>query len=367
VTNPIASSDSAVGEPQAAASWKSWTGTIAGVVLGLVLVVALFPKTADPYAFAHVIEQQGLDFLLPARWVMFIGLAAEAVLGFALLLCIRRGWVLWSSVALVAFFLFLTGKHYYMVSHGLAGADENCGCFGDLIERSPAEAFWQDMFLLVPALLLSFLGRPARTDPLPRKRLAVIGGLTLGTLIWAACVPEPPPALREGVNVADLCIGEGEGEAGRLCLDAVVPALAEGDHVVILVALDDEDFLGRLGLLAEYTEAMDGPTLWVLSPVGDDSLEDLTFEQQPAFSLLGVPPVVLEPLYETLPRSFRVRDGVVTALWEGWPPFDQLAAGGGGADDEAGNPGDNKGRGNDPEDDDPDDKAHGEDGSGDDD
>ena len=79
MTNPIASTDSAAPELHAGAPWKFWTGTVAGVVLGLVLVVALFPKAGDPYAFTHVIELQGLDFLFPARWVMFIGLAAEAV------------------------------------------------------------------------------------------------------------------------------------------------------------------------------------------------------------------------------------------------------------------------------------------------
>ena len=44
--------------------------------------------------------------------------------------------MLWPSVALVAFFLFLTGRHYYLHEQGLVSDDESCGCFGDLITRT---------------------------------------------------------------------------------------------------------------------------------------------------------------------------------------------------------------------------------------
>ena len=37
-----------------------------------------------------------------------------------------------------------------------------CGCFGNLVQRTPAEAFWQDLLLLVPPLLLAFGWRDAR-------------------------------------------------------------------------------------------------------------------------------------------------------------------------------------------------------------
>lgn len=341
------------------AGWKVLLGTGAGMFLGLVLVVGLFAKMGDPHAFTQVIERQGLDFLLQGRAVMFIGLGIEALLGFALLLGVRRSWVLWSSVALVLFFLFLTGRHYYLHAHGLAAADESCGCFGDLVQRTPGEAFWQDLLLLFPALLLAFVGRPSASAPFPGLRLALAGGLTTAALIYAAGVPKPPPALRDGAPIAEICVGEGTVEEGRLCLNAVLPELAEGDHAVVLVDLDDADFLSRMDALAEYTDAMAGPTLWVLCPAGDERLDEFAFEHQPNFSLIAAPRSLVDAMSERRPRSFRVRDGAVTVSWENWPPFEDLVSEGSRSDDEAGGPGDTGS-----EDDGPDDDGSDDDGSG---
>lgn len=307
-------------------TWQMWVGTVSAFLLGAVLVVALFPKAADPWAFKGVIERLGLDFILPARGVAFIGLVAEAVLGFALFLLIRHRWVLWPSVGLVAFFVFLTGRHYYLYAHGLVGEEESCGCFGDLVTRSPSEAFWQDLFLLVPPVLLSFLGRPARSAPLPRKRMALVGGLSLGVLIYAMTVSEPEPVLRLDVVASEICVGEGEGEEGRLCLDAVLPELGDegSDHLIVLTELDDPAFLERLEAFGAYSEAMSGPLLWVLSPTGDERLEAFQFENQPAFEVLAAPRMLVEALSRSLPLAFRVQDGRVTALWETWPPLEEL-------------------------------------------
>ena len=43
------------------------------------------------------------------------------------------------------------------VLRAMAVGAESCGCFGDLITRTPAEAFWQDLVLLLPPLLSPYL------------------------------------------------------------------------------------------------------------------------------------------------------------------------------------------------------------------
>jgi hypothetical protein len=53
--------------------------------------------------------------------------------------------------------------------------------------------------------------------------------------------------------------------------------------------------------------------------------QELFWTVAPAFELHDVPRAILRPLYRSLPRSFRVEDGVVTATWTGLPPG--LAAG----------------------------------------
>ena len=73
------------------------------------------------------------------------------------------------TAALVVFFLFLTGRAYVRHLQGIE-PETSCGCFGNLVQRTPAEAFWGDMLLMVPALALAFLARDR--GPWPRARLA---------------------------------------------------------------------------------------------------------------------------------------------------------------------------------------------------
>src|SRR5215210_1941837 len=188
----------------------SWLGTAAGVFLGAVLLVAVYAKVLDPSAFAEQIRIEGLDVLLSAQTVALIALVLEAGLGLALLLGIRRPWVLIPAALLVAFFLFLTGRAWWMAAHGLREA-ESCGCFGNLVQRTPAQAFWQDLLLLVPALLLSFIGRD-RAARFPAVRTAFVAVATIGVALLAWKAPELPlddlaTRLRPGVEIAEICAG----------------------------------------------------------------------------------------------------------------------------------------------------------------
>src|SRR3954462_10679447 len=115
-----------------------WLGTFGGAVLRCVLLVAVWAKMLDPVAFAEQIHTEGLDFLLSAQAVALIALALEAGLGLALLLGLRRLWVLIPATLLVAFFLSLTGRAWWLAAHGLRDASASCGCFGNLVQRTPA-------------------------------------------------------------------------------------------------------------------------------------------------------------------------------------------------------------------------------------
>src|ERR1700687_2217972 len=103
------------------APFKRAIGTLGGCLLGAVLLVAVWGKALDPAAFAQQIHTDGLDGLLPARALALLALALEAGLGLALLLGLRRLWVLVPAGLLVVFFLLLTGRVYWLVAHGQAG------------------------------------------------------------------------------------------------------------------------------------------------------------------------------------------------------------------------------------------------------
>ncbi|HYN23330.1 MAG TPA: MauE/DoxX family redox-associated membrane protein [Thermoanaerobaculia bacterium] len=318
MTEPIGSSTSRGRSP------SRWLGTLGGVFLGAVLLVAVWAKALDPAAFAEQIRIEGLDALLSAPTMALITLALEAGLGLALLLGVRRLWVLVPASLLVAFFVFLTGRAWWMSAHGWREA-EACGCFGNLVQRTPAEAFWQDLLLLVPALLLAYLGREG-TARFPAIRVAVVAVITAAVALFAWKAPDLPlddlaTRLRPGVSIEKLCAGGGE-EA--VCLDTVAPELKQGEHLVVLAKLDDPALEKAVDELNAYADR--GGDLWLLSASPAEQHRAFFWRWGPAFEVVEAPEPLLRPLYRRLPRAFRVRDGRVIETWAGLP-LTQLAAG----------------------------------------
>jgi uncharacterized membrane protein YphA (DoxX/SURF4 family) len=298
-------------------AWLGRLGTLGGVFLGLVLLVAVWAKALDPAAFAEQIRVEGLDVLLSAQAVALIALVLEAGLGLALVLGVRRLWVLVPAALLVAFFVFLTGRAWWLSAHGLREA-ESCGCFGNLVQRTPAEAFWQDLLLLVPALLLAFVGRN-RSGRFPTARVAVVAVATLAVALFAWKSPELPlddlaTRLRPGVEIQDLCAG---GGADPVCLSTVAPDLKTGSHLVVMAKLDDPAFEKAVGSLNERADK--GEAVWVLSTSPQEAQQAFFWRFGPRFQIVETPEPLVRPLYRRLPRSFRVEDGKVTETWPGLP------------------------------------------------
>jgi hypothetical protein len=299
-----------------------WVGTFAGAFLGCVLLVAVGAKALDPAAFAEQISLEGLDFVLPAQAVALIALALEAGLGLALLFGVRRNWVLISAAVLVAFFLTLTGRAWWLAANGRA-AEASCGCFGNLVQRTPAEAFWQDLLMLVPPLFLAFLGRDRRGPAFPPVRTAVAALGSLAVVVFAWRAPELPlddlaTRLRPGVGVQEICAG---GEAERICLGSLVPELREGRHLVVIAKLDDSQFTASVDAMNAYAADAKNPPLWLLAAATPEEERAFFWKWGPAFQIRQTPPEMLRPLYRRLPRSFTVQDGQVTETFAGMPPF----------------------------------------------
>ncbi|MEA2563984.1 MAG: hypothetical protein QOH06_5488 [Acidobacteriota bacterium] len=295
-----------------------WLGTAAGIFLGAVLLVAVWAKALDPAAFAEQIRIEGLDVLLSAQAVALIALILEAGLGLALLLGIRKPWVLVPAAVLVALFVFLTGRAWWMSAHGLREA-ESCGCFGNLVQRTPAQAFWQDTLLLVPALLLSFVGRE-RSSGFPKIRTALVAAATIAVAVFAWKAPELPlddlaTRLSPGVEVEEICAGAAED---AVCLDTVAPELKQGSHLVVMADLDDPALGKAVAGLNKIKD--EGGDVWLLSASPSEQHRAFFWRFGPAFQVVETPEPLLRPLYRRLPRSFRVEDGRVTETYAGLPP-----------------------------------------------
>jgi len=312
--------------------WAWWVGTVAAVFLGAVFLVATWGKAIDPGSFVEQIRLEGLDVVLPAVAVAWIALALEAGVGVGLLVALRRLWVLVPGALLVVCFLGLTGRAWYLSAHGLREDAAGCGCFGNLLERSPAEAFWQDLLLLGLPMALAFVGRPrgGRTFPPLRTALVAVGVLATLALAWKA--PDLPlddlaTRLSPGVEVAALCAGGGEY---RVCLDTLAPELAAGEHLVVLADLEDPAFTGAVDALNDYAveaRGRGGTPLLVLSSAAPEVHRGFFWRWGPVFEVREVPEALLAPLYRRLPRSFRAVDGRVVETWTGLPPAAAPAGG----------------------------------------
>jgi hypothetical protein len=293
-------------------------GLAGGAFLGGILLIAAWTKAIHPQSFVDLIHAEKLDFLLPARAIAFVALALEAGLGAALLLGVRRWFVLVPTALLVVFFLFLTGRNYYLWANGLAEPAAGCGCFGNLVERTPAQAFWQDLLLMVPALLLSFLS--FRSPRFPTARVAVASLVGVGAVLLAWRAPSLPlddlaTRLKPGVRVGGICTGRNEE---RICLETIRPQLAEGEHLVVIADLADERWSEWIDPLNE--RVIEGSSVLVLDDATPEQHTTFFWQWGPSFEIVEAPATLLQPLYRTLPRSFLVRHGEVVATYPGLPP-----------------------------------------------
>jgi uncharacterized membrane protein YphA (DoxX/SURF4 family) len=295
-----------------AKAW-AWAGRAGAVVLGLVLLVATAAKAVDPHGFAETMQREGLTFGLSPMAAALAALAVEAGLGLALLLAVRTRLVLASACALVAFFVFLNARSWWVAAHG-GGEDASCGCFGNLVQRTPAEAFWQDLLMLVPPLLLAFVGRP-RAAAAPSRRLvaATAGAAAVALVAWRA--PELPlddlaTRLRPGVELAGVCASLADEQ--EVCLADLVPELREGRWQVVMVDLEraPEQWADALN---RYAESGAQPPLLALTGSASEQVGAFTWQWGPSFPLREVPAPLLRPLYRRLPRSFVSEDGRVVS------------------------------------------------------
>jgi len=178
-----------VNDPNWKRNWISILGAISGIFLGGVLIIATIGKIADPVLFVEQIREEGLEILFSANTVAVIALAWEILVGVGLLVGIRNYWAIFPTVALSVFFLLLTGRTYYQVLIGERQESYDCGCFGIFLQRTATEAFWQDLFILVPPIVIMLMDRTALKRPLPPLRTAgtilATLALTVYTIGWA--------------------------------------------------------------------------------------------------------------------------------------------------------------------------------------
>jgi hypothetical protein len=140
---------------------------VAGIILGLAMLVAGVFKAIDPWTFIGSLPAYGVPEIL--HYPIVIALPAlEIALGVMLI----AGWQLrWAGMVSIALIVVFGAAIAY--GWGLGDLEE-CGCFGPFVQRSPGQALLQDFGLLILAILA--VATPASSmRPLTRQQLGVLG------------------------------------------------------------------------------------------------------------------------------------------------------------------------------------------------
>ena len=132
---------------------------ICRILVGGLFIFSGFIKLNDPLGFSYKLQEYfSYDVLdIPSLIPYALGIAVfvvvfEVVLGVFLLIGYQPKFTVWSLLAMIVFFTFLTFYAAYFEKV------KDCGCFGDFLKLSPWQSFWKDIILLVMIIIL-FIGQ----------------------------------------------------------------------------------------------------------------------------------------------------------------------------------------------------------------
>ncbi|MCB0447421.1 MAG: DoxX family membrane protein [Gelidibacter sp.] len=130
---------------------------VSRILVGVLFIISGLIKLNDPLGFSYKLQEYfgadvlNLPFLEPyALGISVFVVVFEVVLGVFLLIGYKPKFRVWSLLAMIVFFTFLTFYSAYF------DKVKDCGCFGDALKLTPWESFTKDIILLVFILILFF-------------------------------------------------------------------------------------------------------------------------------------------------------------------------------------------------------------------
>jgi uncharacterized membrane protein YphA (DoxX/SURF4 family) len=127
------------------------------VFVGVLFVISGFIKLNDPLGFSYKLQEYfgadvlNLEFLIPYALLFSVFVVVfEVVLGVFLIIGYKSKFTVYSLLAMIVFFTFLTFYSAYF------DKVKDCGCFGDALKLTPWESFTKDVILLIFILILVY-------------------------------------------------------------------------------------------------------------------------------------------------------------------------------------------------------------------
>ena len=272
-------------------------------IVGLLFIISGLIKLNDPVGFSFKLEEYfssgvlNLPSLEPIALEISIALVIlEVLLGVMLLVGFRIKFTIWSLLAMIVFFTFLTFYSAYF------NKVTDCGCFGDAIKLTPWESFAKDIVLLVLIIIL-VLGMKTIKPILGNGAKRFIVGLTLlASAIFVYHVLHHLPAVdfrpyKIGANIEEgMTVPEG---APMPIFDYAWKFKVDGEEQIIVTQGDypsvEGEFIG-----VETTEVQKGY---------EPPIHDFTIEQEGedfAASLLQEPKLMMVIAYDLRKANLNV-------------------------------------------------------------
>ena len=281
-------------------------------IMGLVFLVAGLTKIWQPVLFfweavPHAQILAGEEaWESAARAALLMG-PLECVVGLALLVDWKPRLTLPVATLLMAFFVLITALAWHR------GAEESCGCFGALVERSPGEALVEDIAML-GLLLFSWWGLRRRSaGRAPWGRWVVVAGAVASLAVLAfRYVPE-----RDRISESDLQVGI--QLAGLSLADADID-LTQGAYLVEFYSPKCSHCQRAVPKLNSWAADPTVPKLIALSVFDKDDPETKQFKKQfqPRYTMAAI--TITDFMRMTrghgYPRLAYVVDGVIERVWE---------------------------------------------------
>ncbi|MBL87559.1 MAG: DoxX family protein [Winogradskyella sp.] len=125
------------------------------IFVGVLFIISGFIKLNDPLGFSYKLQEYfgadvlNMEFMIPYALLLSVFVVVfEVVLGVFLLIGYKPKFTVYSLLAMIVFFTFLTFYSAYF------DKVKDCGCFGDALKLTPWESFTKDVILLVLILIL---------------------------------------------------------------------------------------------------------------------------------------------------------------------------------------------------------------------
>jgi hypothetical protein len=280
------------------------TARILQLIVAAVFLIAAGLKAIDVPAFAEQIGAHGIfpSLSLFGAWFFII---AEFVLAAALIV---NAWPRCTAVAMLVLLAGFIGVTIYAMVAGLEG---NCGCFGNLVQRTPQQVILEDA-LMALAMVFVLLVNSGTTVKTRLWKIPVLGVAAAAAVALALLAPHLP--LEE--YSTELRVGR---QFSSWPVEGLTRDLHAGTHLVFLFSSESKTIEADVAMMNAVAQSDGIPSTIGLLTEGATKVTEVMFQYGTAFPVGSLEPRFARKLYRTLPRTFVLRNGEVRKVWSGIP------------------------------------------------